>query len=741
MNRYLYILAIACICVNLYSQSITGTVYSIINSKKEPIEGAIIKWVNTNNGKTTDIKGKFKISAEGITDKRLVVSQVGYLKDTILVSEDTELEIIMMPNILTGEIEVEGEHKSSYFDNRNAKTEIVTSNELVKDACCDLSGCFGRNSSVDVAVTDILTDSKELKVLGLDGVYTQVLVDNMPIINGLNTKYSISSYPGPLIDRIMITKGANSVLQGYENISGIINVLTKDHTNSDRIFLNAFINSMLEKQVNANFTNSFGKKWNSFFTLHSTQRSNRVDENSDGFLDNPLITRYMAFNKWAAGSEKDRSQFTAAGKLWFEDRIGGQKNYDAEKNEGSSTIYGQSVHIKSGDFYTRYNRTLKNENSLKVLLSGSIYDLDSYYGYTKYIAKQNLFNGTLIYEFSLPNENFLKTGLSYKYEMIHENIRFVQQTSKTYHGDYMKKESIPGIFAEHSVNLFDDKASIMTGLRFDYHNTYKAIITPRVLIRYQPAAETVIRTSIGSGFRTIDPFNEYSSLMASSKDIILPAEIKPEKMLNYGVDLIQYYNIGKAAGSINLDLYRTEFYNKFIPDYDSEPGNVIFTNITGKSFSNILQAELTFGYNGLNVKTAYKFVEIKYQQNGEFYDQYMNPKHRLMGTISFSPQNKSWGASAGIQWFGKQRLPNTSSNPVQYQRESESEPFSLVNIQFNKNFNIFEIYAGAENLFNFKQSDPVISADDPFGPYFDTSQIWGPTKGREFYMGFRLKIN
>src|SRR4030095_4601950 len=383
MKRLLFILIIFLSFHSSYAQFIKGAVFGKIGTKKEPIEGAVIKWINTNTGTVTDSKGLFELSAEGITNKRLIASQVGYEKDTIETGEQTYIEIILNQNLTTAEINVEEEKKTTYFGDYDAKTEVITSNELVKDACCDLSGCFGRNSSVDVAVTDILTDSKELKVLGLEGVYTQVLVENMPIINGLNTKYGVSSIPGPLIDKIMITKGANSVLQGYENISGIINIILKDHKTSDRIFLNAFMNGSLEKQINGNFKHEFNKKWSSVFSLHTTQKANRIDENNDGFLDMPLLTRYMLFNKWSFGEIEDKTQFTFAGKLWFEDRIGGQKNFE-EKNEGNSTIYGQTVHIKSGDIYSRFSHQFKNGNSLKMLASTDYYDLKSYYGLTKY---------------------------------------------------------------------------------------------------------------------------------------------------------------------------------------------------------------------------------------------------------------------------------------------------------------------------------------------------------------------
>jgi outer membrane receptor protein involved in Fe transport len=248
--------------------------------------------------------------------------------------------------------------------------------------------------------------------------------------------------------------------------------------------------------------------------------------------------------------------------------------------------------------------------------------------------------------------------------------------------------------------------------------------------------------SAGTGFRTINLFSENPSTLASSRDIIIAETLDPEKTFNFGADILYYFNIGQAGGSLNLDFYRTTFSNKIIPDYDTDPSKVIFANLKGRAYSNVLQAETNVNlFRGFDVKLAYKLIDLEYEKNGVMIEQPFNAKHRFLSTLSYSPTSKSWSASAGLQWFGEQRLPSTSSNPVQYQRPDESEPYTIINAQFNKNFKYIELYGGIENILNFTQSNPIISADNPFGQHFDTSYIWGPTKGREFYFGFRLLVN
>ncbi|MBK9331940.1 MAG: TonB-dependent receptor [Ignavibacteria bacterium] len=727
---------------DIYSQNISGSVFGLVDNKKESLDAAIIKWINTKTGTITDEKGKFEISAEGITDKRIIVSYIGFSADTVNLENKTGVEIVLIPNSATSEIVVEDKRSSTFIGSEVAKTETITSLELVKDACCDLSGCFGRNSSVEVAVTDILTNSKELKILGLEGAYTQILIDNVPLLSGLNVKYGVSSIPGTIIDKITVSKGSNSVLQGYESISGIMNVILKNQTNSDKFMLNGFVNSVLEKQVNLNYTEKLNKNLNTIFSFHSVQSSNRMDDNNDGFLDNPLITRYTFYNKWDYVSKENKTDINFAARYWNEERTGGQTDYFQSKDEGSKSIYGQTANINSLESYLRAGKKFTEEKSMKLYFNSSYYDQNSYYGITKYAADQFSFTGSGFYETALSGKSYIKAGISYKYLNINEDISFGDSTSKTYSGNYLKKESIPGIFMESSFNFLNDKASVMAGFRYDYHNEYKSVYTPRVLLRYQPVSELVIRTSAGTGFRTINLFNEHSNILASSKDIRITETLDPEKIFNFGADVIYYFNLGNSGGSLNLDYYRTEFNNKIIPDYDTDPSAVLFSNLDGKAYSNVFQSEFNITlFRLLDLKLAYKFVDLKYEKNGIMTDQPFNSKNRFFSTVSYTLADDSWGFNAGLQWFGTQRLPSTESNPLIYQRPLNSDPYTLINMQINRNFSNFEIYAGIDNLLDFMQENPIIAAEDPFGPYFDTSYIWGPTMGRELYLGFRFKLN
>lgn len=741
-SLFIIIFLLSAFSTTLHSQNVTGTVFGETEKGKEPLEGAVIKWLNSKKGTLTNSNGKFELSKEGITDLRISVHYIGYKKDTISFEFSENAEIILKNTETTQQITVEDELKGTYIENKDVKTEVVSQVELKKDACCDLSGCFGKNTSVDVAVTDILTNTKELKVLGLEGAYTQILIDNMPIMSGLNTKFGVTSIPGTLINKIMISKGSNSVIQGYESISGIMNVLLKDYGTSDRLLVNGFLNGALETQLNLNATTKVSKNLSTLFAFQTLQEPKKTDDNGDKFLDMPLIKRYMFYNKWNYGSEKeDNTHLTVAAKYLDERRIGGQQDFNYKTDKGSNLIYGQTVDIQNGDLYARLSKDLKGDSRIKVFLSGSFFNQYSYYGTTVYDAKQRNFYFNALYELPVAEENYLRIGASYKYENIGEDISIPQTvTNKTYAGSYEKIESVPGLYTEGSFDFHDIGLSLIGGIRFDYHNKYNLITTPRFLARYQLSKLTVVRLSMGTGFRTVNLFSEYANLLASGKNIIINGELEPERMINYGIDILQYFDFRWMSGNINFDFYRTDFSNRIIPDYKTNNLAVTFSNYT-RSGSNVFQIEVNSTIlRNLELKLGYKFVDLFYYSGGEKFELPFNPVHRISSGISYSPSSKSWIANMTVQWFGKQEIPYTGNYPTQYQRPSESESYALVNFQFTKNFRNFEIYAGVENLLNFTQKNPIISPENPFSPYFDTSYIWGPVRGREYYAGLRFML-
>jgi outer membrane receptor for ferrienterochelin and colicins len=721
------------------AQTVTG---SVSDAKGKPLSGASVVWLNNKKGVTAREDGSFSIK-KTVTDNMLVVSHSGYTKDTMDVSNADTVIFVLKEKSNLQAVEVNAEKQGTVMSNRSPfKVEILTSVELKKSACCDLAGCFETQSSVQPQTTNIITNAKELRILGLSGVYNQVLIDGFPMIQGLTFTYGISGIPGTLVDNIYISKGANSVLQGHESISGQINVETKKPNASEKLFANVYMNSFLEKHVN--LTTNFKKgKWHSLLAFHMVQPANKIDRDKDDFLDLPLLTRYMIMNKWKVGKENDWGWSSEiAVRFLNENRVGGQIFFNPGEHKGSSTIYGNTVKLNQPEIWAKTNYRFNDVHRLTLYTSGFHQSQQSFFGSLSYKAKQTNAFINLQHEFKYTANHTLKSGISFKHLQLDEDIFFTDNIiNRNYDGKYNRNENIAGFFTENTMSFFKGKLTWIAGIRADNHNQFGWNITPRTLLKYDPTSKLTIRANIGTGWRTVNFFSENIGLLASSRDIVFVEALKPEKALNMGINITQKFETKDVSGYISMDYYRTNFQNQIFPDYDADPTKAFVKNFTGKSVSNGFQTDIFIKlYKRYEFKAGYNFLDVYRKNNGNKEVLPFNPRHKVLTTFSYKPVNNKFHADVNIHWFGEQRLPNTKSNPAEYQRPDYSENYTTVNAQFTYLFKNFEVYTGCENIFNFRQYQPIISWQDPFSPYFDISSVWGPTRGREFYMGVRWKL-
>lgn len=740
MKKWIFVVGLL-IPFGLGAQTILG---KVSNNKKEPLIGANVYWLETSKGVATGTKGEFEISLKDISNKRLVASYVGHKSDTIEITNQTFVEFRLDAIKSLNEVLIQGERDGVIISDVDPiKTEQITQTELGKSACCDLAGCFETQTTVQPQTTNVITNSKELRILGLSGVYNQVLIDGFPMIQGLSYTYGISSIPGTLVDNIYVSKGANSVLQGFESISGQINVETKDPDKTDQLFLNAYMNNFMEKHLNANYAFKHGK-WSNLTAVQTVQAANRVDRDQDNFLDLPLLTRYLISNKWKYGNEKDWGWNSRIGFRYFnEQRIGGQTLFNSEKDNGSDLVYGQSVNINQPEVYTKTGYRLNDKHNFVVFASAFRQQQNSYFGTVKYNAQQTNFYSNIQYELNYAKNN-LKTGLSYRYLNLMEDISFTNNAlGRTYAGNYQRLEYIPGVFAENTMRFLNDKLTWIAGIRSDYHNQFGNQLTPRTLIKYDISPKTIIRANIGTGWRTVNLFSENIGLLVSSRDIVFVESLQPEKAVNYGVNLTHKFETkdNNLSGYISADYYRTDFQNQIFPDYDTDPTNAFIQNFDGKSVSNGIQVEVLLRiYKQFELKTGYNFLDV-YREVGETKQLLpFNPRHKFITTFSYKPTSNKFHFDMNLHWYGEQRLPNTRLNPEEFQRPDFSEPYTVLNAQFTYKFKKFEVYAGCENIFDFRQLQPILGWQDPFGKFFDTSSVWGPTRGREIYAGVRFRL-
>ena len=722
-----------------FSQTIEG---KVLSTNDEPLIGATLQWIGISIGTTAGEQGQFSLSKEGISDLRLIVRYVGFVTDTVDVGSQQSLTIHLTQSTLD-EVIVKGDKPDTYISKVNPiKTEVITQTELTKAACCDLAGCFDTQGSVQPTTTNIVTNAKELRILGLSGVYNQVLVDGMPLIMGTTYTYGISTIPGTLVDNIFISKGANSVLQGYESISGQINVELKEPDSDDKLLVNAYVNSFWESQFNVNFTQKL-KKWSTILSAHTTKPAQKFDRDEDNFLDLPQLTRYSFYNKWEYGNQNEWGwNSRIAIRYVNEQRIGGQENFNPNFDKGSSSVYGQTVNFSQPEIYTKTGYKMNDKHNFVLFASAFYHTQSAYFGTTQFRANQTNVYGNIQHEYTWNKKHNLKSGMSYRYLELEEEIAFGNDTlNRTYDGVHLKSERIPGVFIENTFNWKDRDLVLVTGVRGDFHNTFGLNVTPRALFKYNITKTTTARVSAGTGWRTINLFTENTNLLASSRDVIISPDLEPERSINCGANLTQQFSSENFEVQVSVDYYLTQFFNQIFPDYFSEPNKALIENFTGRSISSSLQGEVGLElYERVGIKATYNYLDV-YRIVGENKVQLpFNPTHRMTGAFSFKPLNEKWHLDLNAHYFGKQLLTNTSSNPPEYQSAESSSPYAVLNAQLTVSWKWFDFYGGCENIFDFRQKRPIVAWQDPFSPYFDTSNVWGPTKGREIYLGVRFKL-
>ena len=737
MHKLVTLLVLLGNAYGLFAQTISGVV---TDAAGDPLEAVNIYWAGTSVGTLTEADGQFLLKT--IPDEqRLVASYVGYRPDTLVVTTGP-VNFVLRSNAFMDMFEVTERRDGAVQSNRSlVKTEVINEVELTKAACCDLAGCFNTQLTVQPQTTNVLTNSKELRILGLSGVYNQTLIDGFPLIQGLAYTYGISSVPGTLVGNIFVAKGANSVLQGFESITGQINVLTRDPVTTDKLLLNAYVNSFGETQYNINHAFKAGR-WNALVSGGMVQPAARIDRDADTFLDLPLLTRYTGFTKWTTGKAAEWGwSSTSTLRYVDEQRVGGQVGFDPATDVGSTNSYGQTVNYQQVEATSRTAYRPNDTHNFVLFASAQYHDQRSTFGTVGYAAAQTATYLNAQYELRY-GKHQLTTGLSHRFFLLDEQIAVpTNDTFRSYGGDYRREESIPGVFVENTARFLDDRLTWIAGLRVDRHNLYGTQLSPRSLVKFDFDEATTVRASIGRGWRSVQLFPENLQLLVSARDVRVTEPLDAEAAVNYGLNLTRQLKADGVSGYISTDFYRTIFQNQVFPDYDSDPTLALVSNFRGTSIGTGLQTDVVLRFpGGWETKAGYNFLDVYRESDGERTLLPFIARHKLFGSLSYRPASDRYQIDLNGHWYGRQRLPDTSTNPEQFQRPDFSEPYATADVQFTYKWKRLEVYTGLENVFDFRQQRPILGWQNPFGRYFDTSAVWGPTRGREVYLGVRYAI-
>lgn len=736
-----------------------------VKGKIHPVAGATVKSLHSGESFITDSTGVFRF--QSTLPAPVVISYVEFSPDTITIT-NTDLLTVTLKNTSAVDLKaitITSKKTPAYLSVHSAyNTLTLGAAELSKAACCNLSESFETSPSVDVSYSDAVTGMKQIRLLGLSGIYTQLLTENIPEMKGLPGSYGLTFIPGPWIESIQITKGIGSVVNGYESIAGQINVEEKKPDNAHRLLINSYANSMGRVEGNINLTQRLNDRWSTALLSHMDAVAWRHDGNHDGFIDMPAGRQLNIINRWkymdnsgwtgqfAVKALNDKRYAGQRGSHHGSDNASGEDHYHVDMNTEQYTVTGKLGYVFPQHKY----------KSMGLILSGNVYNNQSVYGINTYAGKQKNVYANFIYQSVIgTTAHKYRAGLSFS----NENYREVYTADHSGHtGDtnepghnhgapgtsgktavFTRNEIIPGAFFEYTYTA-PFNLSVIAGIRADHHNYFGWITTPRLNLKYGFSERTNVRISAGSGYRIANILAGNAAALVSSRQFrIMNAShtygygLDPEKAWTAGINFLHSFRLYQRSGIISIDAYRTNFLNQTVVDFDASPQDVYFYNLDGKSYSNNVQVEVNYELlKKLDIRVAYRWLDVKTYYWGEFLEKPLISKHRVFINLEYKAGDQ-WKFDCTTQWYGPKRIPFTASNPAGLRLNDHSPAYIQVTAQVTRKLNDkWEIYAGGENLTGYRQRDPILDAANPFSKYFDGSLVWGPITGRMIYAGARF---
>lgn len=721
------------------SQTLVGRVQAVEQGKPVRLPGATVYWSGGLKGTVADSTGRFQIDTVAATN-RLVVSYVGYVSDTLTITNvASPLTVTLRAAQQLAEVVVTA--GNTQLDRLNPmQTEVLTQRTLAKAACCNLSESFETNASVNVTYADAVTGAKQIQFLGLGGQYVQTNVENIPTIRGLATTFGLNYIPGTWITSIDIGKGTGSVVNGYETISGQLNVeLQKPdyraETKLPNMLINGYANAFGRVEGNINYSQALSDRWSIGALGHVSTLRRELDQNGDQFRDLPLYTQYNGVLR--AKYSTERWMWQVGLKALSEDRDGGQLSSVGQYR------YAFTNRTTRTEAFSKLARLFPDKpyRGLGLILNAAWHNQQSVFGLRPYVGAEQSLYGNLIYQTIINNTNHtVKTGVSYLMDNYQE--AFVTQPLS-------RRESVPGAFFEYAYT-YPERFALVLGNRLDAHNLYGLQWSPRVHLKYHLHGQITVRASAGRGWRVPNQLAENYGYLVSSRQVYLNPDVRPEIAWTYTAGVTnEFLLLGKKA-TLTLDASRTDFQNQLVVDAD-QARSLLFYNLAGQSFANSFQAELTVSpLKRAEVKLAYRYFDARQSMGAPLGENVLMPRmmisrDRLLFNAAYALPYDKWKFDATLQLNGPKRLPTEDASHVHTTYAAMqwiySPWFANLNAQLTRSFRRWQVYLGGENLTNFRQASPILGATDPFGQSFDAAgQNWGPVTGTMLYAGFRFTI-
>ena len=708
-----------------------GFVRGVNLSDTLALNGAKIKLLQAKKATFSDSEGKFELYLGKRFPDTLVILSAGYRPDTILLSEKDRfgaISIVLFSDQLQPEVLVERKAGNGTLKISIAQVERISNGELRRAACCNLSESFETNASVDVNITDAVSGARKIQLLGLDGVYTQFQLENVPFLRGLETAFGMQSFSGIWLDGIQISKGTGSVVNGHESMAGLINLSVKNPFESERFLVNVYGNRFGRGELNAIMSHKINERWATSLLLNGAINQTVIDENRDGFLDLPQFKSVSALNKWQFNGDKMEAQFSVYG--YYDDRFAGQSPFSPALFPFHMALTNQHLEAtaKTGFFGSHPGESLGIINHVKVHRTGGYFGGNAIGGQRISSGEEKRYYVSINYDrSSTDGKHTLKSGVA---------TTLLDITQQAGISILQRNELTAGPFAEYSLLL--NRLSVQSGVRLDYHSLFGWFFVPRIHAKYALTPKTDLRITGGKGWRVPNFLIENNSLMASNKFWVLPVEgVLPEISWNVGGSIASEFQLFNRKATLTLDGYYTWFERQLNIDRDISPAAIVFSYIENQSTALACQAELDWVLSKqFSLRGAYKFLSVQSIYDGTMQQQTMIPMHRLLFTTSWSSKNKRLQADLTANIVGPMRMPHNHSSAGMAFSPWYPYLFGQVSYQWKQ----IKAYIGIENILNIKQANPIISAQDPQDPSFDATMVWGPITGINVYGGITYSL-
>ena len=730
--------------------SIKGQTNSI--SGKVSSNGEVLPFVNVylkknKQGTSTNENGFFELKNIPNGTYTIIASSIGFKfkskKITLIGNQKIVKNFNLKVNDALEEIVISGTLRPVTKSNSPVPVEVYSETFFRKNPTPSVFESLQNVNGVRPQLNCSVCNTGDIHINGLEGSYTFVLIDGMPIVSGLSTVYGLTGIPQALIERVEIVKGPASTLYGSEAVGGIINVITKKPVNAPLLSTDTFISSWGEVNLDVGLRYNASEKIQGLLGVNYFNFQNRIDTNNDNFTDLTLQNRISIFNKINI-ERKSNKVFTIAGRYVYEDRWGGEMNWE-KAFRGGNQIYGESIYTNRWETFGTYE--LPTTENLNFQFSANGHYQDSFYGETSYDAAQLIGFGQLIYNKKLGGKHDLLLGAAYRYTFYDDNT-FATLNENGIHNS-PSIIHLPGVFAQNEIS-FSARKKILLGVRWDYNSVHGNIFSPRVNYKWSSRDTShTIRLSAGNGFRVANIFTEDHAALTGARTVEFDGALDPETSWNGNVNYVKKINTESSFITIDASAFYTYFNNRILPDYESDPNKIIYANLEGSSVSQGISLNADFLFtNGLAINAGATLMEVSVTEDGVKRTQLLTEGFSGVWSISYKFHNNfSIDYTGNI--YGPMRLPLLGENDP---RDEYSPWFSIQNIQLSKKFNnSWEIYGGVKNLLNFTPAaNSINSADNPFDEgintelnpesAFDPSYVYASNQGIRAFAGVRCTL-